>query len=168
MSPIGLSSLETRMKVLSPNYYNFKKPLMLAHTIRASYNIAYFKNVFLKILTAVWSTKVEYKSSSRRDFIVFSFIYSYTCSVYMEFTWSLHVCMVTWSVFINLLAFIWVVTIHKITCRLLQIELSHSNNYAMQCRSQGDKTQPWGGATTNTQRYHTIKNFKIVNLLLFN
>ena len=50
--------LETRMKVSSPNYYNFKKPSILAQTIRSSYNSAHFKNVFLKTLTAVWSIKV--------------------------------------------------------------------------------------------------------------
>ena len=61
MSPKGLNSLETRMKVSSPNYYTFKKPSILAQTIRGSYNSAYFKNVFLKILTAVW---LEYESVS--------------------------------------------------------------------------------------------------------
>ena len=50
--------LETRMTVSSPNYYNFKKPSILAQTIRSSYNSAHFKNVFLKTLTAVWSIKV--------------------------------------------------------------------------------------------------------------
>ena len=58
MSPIGLNSLETRMKVSSPNYYNFKKPSILAQTIRSSYNSAHFEYVFLKTLTAVWSIKV--------------------------------------------------------------------------------------------------------------
>ena len=48
---IGLNSLETRMKVSSQNYYSFKKPLILAQTIRSSYNSAHFKNVFLKMGT---------------------------------------------------------------------------------------------------------------------
>ena len=33
ISPIGLDSLETRMKVLNPNCYNFKKLSVLAQTI---------------------------------------------------------------------------------------------------------------------------------------
>ena len=58
MSPISLSSLEARMKVLSPNYYNFKKPPVLAQTISSMYNCACFKNVFLTILTTVWNIEV--------------------------------------------------------------------------------------------------------------
>ena len=58
MSPKGLNSLEKRMKVSSPNCYNFKKPSVLAQTIRSSHNSSYFKKVFLTILTAVWSIKV--------------------------------------------------------------------------------------------------------------
>ena len=63
MSPIGLNFLETRMKVSSPNCYDFKKPSILAQTIRSLHSEifqkrSYFKNVFLTILTAVWSIKV--------------------------------------------------------------------------------------------------------------
>ena len=42
---IGLNSLETRMKVLGPNLYGFKKRTALAQTIRSTQNSAYFKNV---------------------------------------------------------------------------------------------------------------------------
>ena len=58
MSPERLNSLETKIKVLSQNCDNFKKPSVLAQTIGSSHNSAYFKNVFLTILTAVWSIKV--------------------------------------------------------------------------------------------------------------
>ena len=58
MSPIGLNSLETRMKVSSPNCYDFKKPSILAQRIRSLHKSSYFRNVFLTILTAVWSIKV--------------------------------------------------------------------------------------------------------------
>ena len=58
MSPIGLNSLETRMKVLRLNCYNFKKLSLLAQTIRALYNSAYFENVFLTIFDSC----LEYKS----------------------------------------------------------------------------------------------------------
>ena len=58
MAPIRLSSLEIRMKVLSPNYYNFKKLSVLTQTISFLFNCTYLKNVFLTILTAVWNTKV--------------------------------------------------------------------------------------------------------------
>ena len=58
MSPIGLNSLETKMKVSIPNRYDFKKPSILAQTIRSLHNGAYFKSVFLTILTAVWTIKV--------------------------------------------------------------------------------------------------------------
>ena len=61
MSPKGLSSLDTRMKVSSPNCYNFKKPLILAQTIRSSHNSVYFKNLFLMILT---DSCFDYKSVS--------------------------------------------------------------------------------------------------------
>ena len=58
MSPKGLISLETRMKVSSPNSYNFKKqPSVLAQTIGSSHNGAYFKNVLLTISTVVWCKK---------------------------------------------------------------------------------------------------------------
>ena len=53
MAPISLSSLEIRIKVLSPNYYNFKKISVLTQTISFLFNCAYLKNVFLTILTAV-------------------------------------------------------------------------------------------------------------------
>ena len=56
MSPNGLNSLETRMKVSSPNY-NFKIHSVLAQTIGSSHNSAYLENVFLTIST-------EYKSVS--------------------------------------------------------------------------------------------------------
>ena len=55
---IGHNSLETRMKVLGPNGYSFKKRTVLAQTIRSTHNSAYFKNVFLTMLTAVWSINV--------------------------------------------------------------------------------------------------------------
>ena len=58
MFPISFNSLETRMKVLSQNFYNFKKFSVLAQTISFSFNCAYFKNVFLTILTAVWNIEV--------------------------------------------------------------------------------------------------------------
>ena len=54
--PIGLSSLETGMKVSSPNCYYFKKPYILSQTI--SHNCAYFKKICLTLLTASWSIKV--------------------------------------------------------------------------------------------------------------
>ena len=43
MSQIGLSSLEPRMKILSPDCYNFKKLSVLAHTIRSLCSNAYLK-----------------------------------------------------------------------------------------------------------------------------
>ena len=46
------------MKVSNPDCYNFKKPSVLAQTIGSSHNSAYFKNVFLTILTAVWRINV--------------------------------------------------------------------------------------------------------------
>ena len=55
---IGLNSLEKRMKVSGPNCYSFTKRTVLAQTVRFTYNSAYFKNVFLTMLTAVWSIKV--------------------------------------------------------------------------------------------------------------
>ena len=55
---IGLNSLETRMKVLGPNLCSFKKRTVLAENIRSTQNSAYFKNVFLTMLTAVWSINV--------------------------------------------------------------------------------------------------------------
>ena len=58
MSPIGLHSLETRIKDSSPNCYNFKKPSILVQTIRSSHNSAYFKNIFLTILIAVGNVQV--------------------------------------------------------------------------------------------------------------
>ena len=58
MAPISLSSLEIRMKVLSPNYYNFKKLSVLTQNISFLFNCAYLKNVFLTNFTAVWNTKV--------------------------------------------------------------------------------------------------------------
>ena len=42
MSPIGLNSLETRMKVSSPNCYNFNNPSVLAQAIRSLHSSAYF------------------------------------------------------------------------------------------------------------------------------
>ena len=51
MAPIGLRSLETRMKVSSPNHYSFKKLSVLAQTIT-------FLRHFLTNLTAVWNIKV--------------------------------------------------------------------------------------------------------------
>ena len=58
MSAIGLSSPESRMKILSLDCYNFKKLSVLSQTIRSLYNSAYFKNAFLTILIAVWNIKV--------------------------------------------------------------------------------------------------------------
>ena len=58
MSPIGLSSLETRMKILRPNCYNFKKLSVLAQTVGSLCNSASFKNAFLTILIAVWNVKM--------------------------------------------------------------------------------------------------------------
>ena len=58
ISQMDLNSLETRMKALSPDSYNFKKPSMLAQTIRSSNNSTYFKDVFFTTLTAAWSIKV--------------------------------------------------------------------------------------------------------------
>ena len=58
MSPTGLSSVERRMKVSSPNCYNFKKPSVLAQTIVSSHNSAHLENFFSTILTAVRSIKV--------------------------------------------------------------------------------------------------------------
>ena len=55
---IGLNSLETKMKVLGPNCYSFKKHTVLVQTIRSTHNSAYFKNVFLTMLRAVWSINV--------------------------------------------------------------------------------------------------------------
>ena len=55
---IGLNSLETRMKVLGPNCYSFTKRIVLAQTIRFTHSSPYSKNVFLTMLTAVWSIKV--------------------------------------------------------------------------------------------------------------
>ena len=55
MSPVGLSSLETRMKILSPDCYNLKKLLVLAHTVRSLCNNACCKSAFLTILIAVWN-----------------------------------------------------------------------------------------------------------------
>ena len=49
----------------------------------------------------------------------------------------------------------------KNTCKFLHIEFSNSNNYAVQCRSQWGATLLWRCATSNTQRYYTISNFKI-------
>ena len=56
-TPISVSSLEIRMTVLSPNYYNFKKLSVVTQTISFLLNCAYLKNVFLT-MTAVWNTKV--------------------------------------------------------------------------------------------------------------
>ena len=61
MSPIGLNSLESRMKVLSSNCYYFKRLSVMAQTIRFLYNSAYFENVFLTILT---TDCLEYKNVS--------------------------------------------------------------------------------------------------------
>ena len=49
----------------------------------------------------------------------------------------------------------------KNTYKLLHIELSNSNNYAVRCRSHSDTTQPQSSAIDNAQRYYAIKNFKI-------
>ena len=43
VSPIGLNFLEVRMNVPSPNWYDFKKPSVLAPAIRSSHYSAYFK-----------------------------------------------------------------------------------------------------------------------------
>ena len=42
-TPISVSSLEIRMTVLSPNYYNFRKLSVLTQTIRFLFNCAYLK-----------------------------------------------------------------------------------------------------------------------------
>ena len=57
-SPIGLNSVETRMKFSSPNCYHFKKRSVLAQTIRSLYNSAYFKNILSAIFIVVWKIKV--------------------------------------------------------------------------------------------------------------
>ena len=50
MSPVGLSSLEIRMKVLSPNCYNFKSfQDWLRLLDPCTPNSAHFKNVFFSI-----------------------------------------------------------------------------------------------------------------------
>ena len=49
----------------------------------------------------------------------------------------------------------------KNTRKLLHIELSNSNNYAVQRRSQWDTMLLWRCATSNTKRYYTINNLKI-------
>ena len=58
MSPMGLSSLETRMNILSPDCYNFKKLSVLAQTFGSLCSSGYFKIAFLTILIAVWNVKV--------------------------------------------------------------------------------------------------------------
>ena len=58
MSPVGLSSLETRMKISIPGCYNFKKLSVPDHTIRALCNSGYFKNALLTILIAVSNVQV--------------------------------------------------------------------------------------------------------------
>ena len=50
MSPIRLSSLETGMKILSPDCYNLNNLLVLAQTFGSLSNSAYFKNALLTIL----------------------------------------------------------------------------------------------------------------------
>ena len=55
-SPIGLNSLETRMKVLSPNCHNFHK----LSSIRSLCNSTYFKKPFLN----KFDSCLEYKSVS--------------------------------------------------------------------------------------------------------
>ena len=55
MAPMSLSSVEIRMKILSGNYYNFKKLSVLTQTISFLFNCAYLENVFLTILTAIWN-----------------------------------------------------------------------------------------------------------------
>ena len=55
---IGLSSLETRMKILSLDCYNFKKLSVLAQTFGSLYNSAYLKIAFLTISIAVWNVIV--------------------------------------------------------------------------------------------------------------
>ena len=60
MAPISLSSLEIRMKVLSPNYYNFKKLSVLTQTISFLFNCAYLKKRFLNNFDSC----LEYKSVS--------------------------------------------------------------------------------------------------------
>ena len=59
MAPISLSSLETRMKVLSPNYYDFKNLSVPTQTFSFLFHCMYLKSVFLTILKAVWNTKVK-------------------------------------------------------------------------------------------------------------
>ena len=44
--------------------------------------------------------------------------------------------------------------------KLFHIELSHSNNYAVQYRNQRDTTQPWRSATNNKQRHHAINDLR--------
>ena len=58
-SPIGLSSTEIRMKMLSPNCHSFNTLSVLDQTIRSLCNSAYFKNnALFTILIAVWNLKV--------------------------------------------------------------------------------------------------------------
>ena len=57
MAPISLSSLEIRMKVLSPNYYNFKKLSVLTQTISFLFNCAYLKKRFLNNLDSCFECK---------------------------------------------------------------------------------------------------------------
>ena len=58
MPPIRLSSLETRMKILSPDCYHFKKLSVLAQTFGSLWKSAYSKNAFLTSLIDVWNVKV--------------------------------------------------------------------------------------------------------------
>ena len=76
MSPIGLNSLQTRMKVFSPNCYAFKKPSVLAQTIGNSHNSAYFKRRFLNNFDSC----LEYKSVS------YTMVYNTPCfeEVYLD------------------------------------------------------------------------------------
>ena len=60
MAPVSLSSLEIRTKVLSSNYYNFKKLSVLTQTISFLFNCVYLKNVFL----INFGSCLEYKSVS--------------------------------------------------------------------------------------------------------
>ena len=60
MASISLSSLEIIMKVLSPNYYNFKKLSVLTQTISFLFNCAYLKKRFLNNFDSC----LEYKSVS--------------------------------------------------------------------------------------------------------
>ena len=46
MSPIGLNSLETRIKVLNPNCYNFKILSVQAENFSIFYNCAYLEKFF--------------------------------------------------------------------------------------------------------------------------